>query len=62
MSKKYEDALKILFEKADIGHLTIRLPSSEELIFSGDIDGPQCDIVIHDWQIIGMLTKEEILV
>ena len=57
MSKKYEDALKILFEKADIGQLTIRLPSSEELTFSGDIDGPICDIIIHDWQIMGMLTK-----
>lgn len=61
MSKKYEDALKILFEKADIGHLTIRLPNSKELIFSGDIDGPKSDITIHNWQIMGMLTKEGIL-
>ncbi len=57
MSNKYKDALKILFEKADIGQLTIRLPSSEELIFNGDIDGPKCDMIIHDWRIMGMLTK-----
>jgi cyclopropane-fatty-acyl-phospholipid synthase len=57
MSKKYEDTLKILFEKCDIGQLTIRLPTSEELTFSGDIDGPKCDIVIHNWKIMGMLAK-----
>jgi cyclopropane-fatty-acyl-phospholipid synthase len=57
MSERYKDILKNLFEKANIGQLTIRLPNSEEIIFFGSVDGPECDMTIHDWQVMNMLAK-----
>jgi cyclopropane-fatty-acyl-phospholipid synthase len=51
------DYLQKIFEKAQVGNLTIYLPENKSLVFKGDKDGPSCDININDLQVINMVAK-----
>jgi len=57
MSVKYINTLKRFFEAANVGQLTIYLPDSQEIVFSGDSSGPQCDLRINDWVVMSMIAK-----
>jgi len=57
MSLKHINTLKKFFEEANIGELTIYTPSSQEIVFTGDVPGPICDLKINDWAVMGMIAK-----
>ena len=57
MSKLHIHNLKKIFEKAEIGQITINGPDKVELCFKGDEKGPICDFIIKDWAAMDMIMK-----
>jgi len=57
MTSKYIETLNRIFDKATIGKLKVVTPEGQELVFSGNNQGPSCDITIHDWTTLDMVKK-----
>jgi cyclopropane-fatty-acyl-phospholipid synthase len=57
MSNKHIDTLKRIFEQADLGDLRIYTPCDKEIHFQGNSSDLTCDLKIHDWSTMDLITK-----
>lgn len=46
-----------LFDNIESGSITITDPEGKEYFFGGKIEGINCDLKIHDWNIVSLVTK-----
>jgi cyclopropane-fatty-acyl-phospholipid synthase len=57
MSLKNIYNLSKIFEKADIGEITINTPDGKQLFFKGNKGYISCDLTIKNWQIMDLVAK-----